>query len=1326
MRQARTAHLLAISAILALLPPSLAVARTPTTATGHAGPAAVVRADPADGPAAQAKHTGKSVELTGSTTETRQVFVNPDGNHTLIENARPVRVRTAKGWTPVDHTLRFGAGGSVRPAAAGTGLVLSGGGPGSGLVSIGKSGARLRMSWPAPLPKPVLHGDTATYQDVFPGVDLQLRSEPAGFAQVLVVKNRTAALNPALRKLRFPVQGDGLTVSTKPDGTTVATDGKGRVVFASGQATMWEAGAETTRRHARLPVELGSGVLTVVPDQRLLTGADTKFPLSIDPSWAGFVGDMWTHVDEDHLDQSYWNFDRAEGAKVGEAYGADTDTYRSLFQLSTAGIAGARVIDAKFSITLDHSPSGTDTPVELWQTLPISRAEAVTWRNTSNHWLKKLAVASGSAWTGHEPDLAMGFLSTDLHNLVQEIADRGEQTITLGLKAPNETDPMQWKKFFGGTAAIVVTYNNAPRVPIRVNFTSPKPCGTAVAPAVINTVNPQFSAVASDPDGDNLTNRLEIFRASDGGSEYLQDSPLTGNGAAFSWSAVPAGELVDGGTYYFTARSDDKVPNDNLEYGPASAPCYFRIDARPPSTPAISSTDFPNGAPGRPAREVGIIQLTAAAVDTDVAEFAYGFTREKMTLRIKARPDGTASLPVTVPSGTRRLWVSAVDRAGNRSVPTQPWLLLAQSNPSTFKVRGDVNGDGTADVNLVLDHGSGRTGVWNLTSRNGTFTTGTMAWDSENSGGFALSRTRPVQGDFTNDGRADLAFFRDEPGRRVGLYLLRSDGDRYDAPSTPIWTSETAGWTIVSARVVAGDVDGDEISDIVVQLNTGNQNWRVLVFPGSNLGAPAQWLQTAAGSGDWALSDVVVADIDADKADDLVVLKKTATCRTVIESYRSTRTGFAAPTTGYDGDYCFDKGHPVVGDIDADGKDDVVSIYDNGAGTALRVFRSTGSAFQLQDWWTGTGWDPVTTLLKVGDYDKDGKEDAALVTSLTGGGREVFQLRSTGTAFSAPVPSWKETNVGASTGPRFDLEARTYELVARHSAKCMEVAGGSQTDPAPFQQGDCTNKLYQRFRIVPVAGTEQYEVQPAHVNGAAIDVKPRCLDVGNQSTADDTPIVQWKCVGTGNQQVLLDYVEGSSYDAVFRLRFGHSGKCAAIAAAGTANGAKLIQRPCATGAEQQWVLRAALNAPQLDGRYKIRTMRTIDSPSMDYVLDIADCDAAKGIRMWVWVPGSPCQRWQLKPLGDDVYQIIDPSTNKAVQVEGCSRLAGGKLVPFDIDAADCQRWRIEPAADGSYTLQQADTGHMMDVPECVRSTTDRVIVWHYWNGPCQRWQLTKT
>ncbi|GAA1548000.1 hypothetical protein GCM10009804_00460 [Kribbella hippodromi] len=1023
-----------------------------------------------------------------------------------------------------------------------------------------------------------------------------------------------------------------------------------------------------------------------------------------------------------HPNDSYWAYDRDQGAKVGQAWGPDTDTYRSLFQLSTTGIAGARIIDARFTIVLDHSPTGSPTPTDLYRTTPISRANAVTWNNTG--WLQYLATASGNAWTGHQPDMSMGFASPALTALLQGVADRRESSISLGLRAPDEGNEAQWKRFHGETASIVVTYNNPPRAPQKLNFDYPKACGTAAAPTPVNDSTPTFSAVGSDPDGDTLVNRLEIHRVADDGLVYQQDTALTGNGAAFSWAPVPDGTLAAGTPYYYVARSDDQVAGDGIDFGPATTRCYFTLDATRPSEPTLSSTDFPNGLPGRPAREVGIIKISPAAADTDVAEYLYGFSQDRILLTVKAKPDGTADLPVSVPATSRRLYVRAVDRAGNPSAKYTSWTLLAKSNGTAPRVRGDVNGDGAADVVMVLDQGFGRTGIWNVDSVNGTFGTGTLSWDSGVNGGFALSRSLPVHGDFDNDGRTDVAFFRDEPGRRPALYVLPSDGNRYDPPPTPIWKAPTPDWTIAGAHVTSGDVNGDNASDIVVQLNTGNGTWRLLVFLGGNLSAPMQWLQTTTAGGDWALTEPVVADVDGDGKDDLAVVRKVSACHTVVDMYPSTGTAFGSAAPAYDGDYCADKGHPVVGDVDGDGKDDIVAIYDNGTGTTLKVFHSTGTAYTLSDWWTGADWDPVRTALQVGDFNKDGKEDAALIGSLDGGGRQVSRLLSTGTAFGAPVTDWKEAAVGAGTGPKFDIEPRTYELVSRNSSKCMEVAGASQTDPAAIQQWDCFGGLHQRFRVVPVAGTEQYQLEMVHLNGASLDGSPRCIDVGNQSTDDNTPLVQWKCVGTGNQQVLLDYVEGSSYDTVVRLRFAHSGKCAAVENAGTANGAKVIQRTCAAVPEQQWVLRAAMNSTQLDGRYKVGAVR--QPAGKDYVLDIKDCNPASGVRTWDWIPSSPCQRWQFKPLGDDIYQIIDPSTNTALQLSGCSRQPAATVIVFGVDESECQRWRVEPAIDGTWTIQQADTGYTLDVPNCVDQKVDQLIVWHYWNGPCQRWKLTSS
>ncbi|MFK4085156.1 RICIN domain-containing protein [Kribbella sp. NPDC020789] len=1303
-----------LTAAIVALP--LVVAQAP--ATTAAGPSTPVAGAP-DGAAAEARRTGQRVELPGQRSASREVYVNPDGTHTLVQHTTPVRTGAAAGWKSLDQTLHFGADGNVRPAVSDRGTVFSGGGSGAHLVSLGGPNQRLVLGWPGVLPKPVLRDDTATYADVLPGVDLRLRAEPAGFAKALVVKSRAAAAGPALRELRFRLSGTGLTFRHAADGTTLAEDRRGRVVFASGRPLMWDSATEPVTTSAA--ATLAAGVLTIKPDQAMLSAPATQYPVTIDPSWADAAGDLWTHVNLKHPDDSYWAFDRDQGAKVGQAWGADTDTYRSLFNLDTTGIAGARVVRARFTVVLDHSPDGVSRPIDLYRTTPVSRALRNAWNDMG--WPQYLATASGHA-KSTEPDMTMGWESPELKAVIQKVADARESSVSLGLKAPSETDEYLWKRFRGETATIIVDYNNAPRMPLKVNFDIPKPCGTAAAPTAIGTASPAFSGVAGDPDGDTLVNKLEIHRAADDSTIYQQDSGITGNGAAFTWSPVPADVLSDGTTYYFVARSDDQVPDDGIDSGPATARCYFTIDSRPPGEAQRSSTDFPDGRPGLPAREVGTMTFTPAAGDTDVTEYQYGFEQAKIVLTVKARPDGTAVLPISVPASSRRLWVRAVDRAGNPGpLSARAWTLLAQANGAVPRVRSDVNGDGAADVVMVVDQGFGRTGVWNVLSRNGVPGSGTMAWDSGINGGFALSRSRPVQGDFTGDGRTDLAFFRDEPGRRVALYTMVSDGNRYEPPSTPDWKAPQADWTIAIAHVTSGDVTGDKVSDIVVQLNGGNGVWRVVVYPGGNLSAPVQWLQTTTAGGDWALTQPVVSDIDGDGKDDLVVVRKTGDCRSVVDVYKSSGTAFGAAATAYDGAYCFDKGHPVAGDVDGDGKGDVVSVYDNGTGTALKTFRSTGTALTLSDWWTGTDRDPLRTAVQVGDLDEDGKADAALVTSLTGGGRQIAHLRSTGTAFVAPVNDWTEPAVGASDiGPKFDLESRTYELVARNSGRCMDVENGSLTDPATVQQWDCFNALHQRFRVVPVAGTDQYELHMVHVDGHAIDGAARCVDVGNQSVDDNAPLVQWKCLGQANQQILLDYVEGSSYDTVFRLRFAHSGKCAAVQDASTANGADIVQRTCAAVPEQQWILRAALNTTQLDGRYKIRALR---DPAKDYVLDIANCDPAQGIRTWDWIADSPCQRWQLKPLGDDIYQIIDPSTGTALQVENCSRMPAAKLVAFGADASECQRWRIEPAAGNSWTLQQADTGLMADVPMCVPDKVEKVIVWNYWNGPCQRWQLTK-
>ncbi|MFB6720832.1 RICIN domain-containing protein [Kribbella sp. NPDC056345] len=1291
-----------------------------------AGPGAAVSAAPAP---AQAQR----VELTHLRSETRQVFQEPSGLHTMEQFAYPVRARKGSDWVPVDTSLKLHPDGSVRPGAIVTELRLSGGGDGQ-LVALGKEDKQVRMGWKGRLPRPALAGDTATYPEVLPGVDLKVRVEAAGFQHLLVVKDREAAKNPALKKLRFPVSGTGLKVVTTPDGMTVATDSAGKTLFTAAKAVMWDTAApakspeaEPMARSTSIPTTQSANELVIEPDQALLSSATTRYPVTIDPSWS-VSNYLWTHVMKESEGTSYWVDDRQDGAKVGRAWG-EAVTYRSLVQFESGPFLGSKVIGSRFEMSLHHSPTGSPTPAQLWRTRTIDRSQPVTWANMASHWYQHLATAHGNSW-GSQPDMLMGWTDPRLTSHLQTVADNRSPTVTFGIKAETESAAAQdqWKKFHGGSAKLVVSYNNAPYAPERVNFSRPRPCGTAAAPTVVSwpLSGYSFSAKATDKDSDNVVTRLSIHRASDNGLEYEVDSANTTSGSAFAWPAIPREEFADGQTYYFVAKSNDNVENDGIDFGPPTPPCYFRVDAKKPGPAELMSTDFPDGEANLPTRTVGTVTLKPAAGDTDVAEYLYGFKPERIVSRIKAGPDGTVKLPVSVwqtASGSvpaRMLYVKAVDAANNVSDDPAVWQLSANKvTQLPAKRRGDVNGDGRADLSMVLDQGEGRTAIWNVVSNpGGGMHTGQMAWDSGTSGGFAMYRTRPVRGDFDGDGRTDAVLVREEAGRRIGLYRGLSDGERYDFASAPFWHSGPNGWPLSTARIVAGDVNADGKDDIVAQLNVSGTSWRTLTFLGPTLTNPVEWLSTPSP---WSASAPLLADVDGDGKADLVDMQNLGSCRTVTRYFKSNGTAFSAtPVTLLDSNsYCWERSKPQVGDVDGDGKDDIVALYENSStDTALKVFRSTGTALALTEWWRDTtSFDPARTAVTTGDITGDGKDDVGLFSSLDGGGREVFTLASTGTSFGTATSGWKEPRVGASTGPSFDIEERTYELINRNSSRCLDVWLASQTDAEKLVQHTCSGTLNQRFRIKQIAGTDQYEMHTVHYQGQIGDGRPRCLDVDDRLLQDETMILQWPCVGTSNQQMRIEYLEGSSYDTVVRLRFAHSDKCASPSQGSTTENATIVQRTCTSEASQQWILRAGFNPMQPDGKYRIRAVHG------GHALDVVDCRPDGDVRMWVWVAGSPCQRWEFRPIGDDVYKIVEPSTGEALDVIGCTGALNQRVGTIPESETSCQRWRVEPAVGGSWSITQEGTGNSLDVAGCSPDKDARLITWHYWNGPCQRYLL---
>ncbi|MGW0820113.1 RICIN domain-containing protein [Streptomyces sp. NPDC002845] len=147
------------------------------------------------------------------------------------------------------------------------------------------------------------------------------------------------------------------------------------------------------------------------------------------------------------------------------------------------------------------------------------------------------------------------------------------------------------------------------------------------------------------------------------------------------------------------------------------------------------------------------------------------------------------------------------------------------------------------------------------------------------------------------------------------------------------------------------------------------------------------------------------------------------------------------------------------------------------------------------------------------------------------------------------------TVTGAGGGPY-------YNLLARHSSKCVDVSGNSADDSAVVLQYSCNSGLNQQWRLQD-AGDGYVRVLAQHSG--------KCLDVANNSTADGASVMQYRCT-TGTNQQWLFQDQGNGYH---RLQARHSGKCLDVANASTTNGARLIQWPCGSGTNQQFQRRAA-------------------------------------------------------------------------------------------------------------------------------------------------------
>ncbi|WP_169437541.1 LamG-like jellyroll fold domain-containing protein [Longispora albida] len=713
-----------LALLLALALPPLAVAAVPAAASAEeaastgCGPATMATMATSEPEAlALATRCKREVEVASAATDKGGVFATPAGEMVFRSGVSPYRARTASGaWAPVDTTLVRRADGSIGPVNTVVPVAVSPGGD-APFAAVTMSGRSFGLTWPGRLPEPVLSGETATYRDVLPEVDLVVRALPEGYRHDVVVRSARAAADPRLARIRLGVRGDGLSVLAGDDGAMRVVDASGEEIATSLPPVMWDSprASQASRRQAAafadvaepvtartsgVGVETSAGAITLVPDPALLTGPATSYPVVIDPVWTGGKrSGEWGSVWSKYPTQIAWKGGSpalGNGSTYGDAgagqtcdgwsgLNCTTSPYRirSFFRMNTEDVTrndAREVVSAKFKILQRHAASCSAGKARVWHTNIITSSNSwnsqPTWRD---QWANSTQNADNGASCG-----GPGYVEFPVTDMAKTAKDGKWASMTIGMKAVNESPSpalAEWRRYDSSTATLEIVFNTLPKPPTGL-ATNGVACTTTAPGPWLTTVAPSFTASPQDSDGGTVSTVFQILGAD---STVLREWAVPGASGKPITTTAPPGSIPATGSYSWRAKTQDERTSSAF-----AARCYFQVDTHAPSTPgaALLTTD--------PVLGQAVSFTLTGASDTTLFRYALnGGTPATITAA-----NGTATLVITPPatSTDHVLQIWAGDAAGNESARSDfPFRTRLPAETGWWPLAG--SGEDTAGTN---------------------------------------------------------------------------------------------------------------------------------------------------------------------------------------------------------------------------------------------------------------------------------------------------------------------------------------------------------------------------------------------------------------------------------------------------------------------------------------------------------------------------------------------------------------------------------------------------------------------------------------------------
>ena len=237
--------------------------------------------------------------------------------------------------------------------------------------------------------------------------------------------------------------------------------------------------------------------------------------------------------------------------------------------------------------------------------------------------------------------------------------------------------------------------------------------------------------------------------------------------------------------------------------------------------------------------------------------------------------------------------------------------------------------------------------------------------------------------DFNGDGRDDVVTFTHDP--LADVYVALSNGSGFVGTSTK-WHDFFA---LSGETPLTGDFNGDGRDDIVTFTHGSLADVHVALSTGSAFAGATKWH-------DWFSLDgevPAVGDVNGDGRDDIITFTRNNLADVYVAL--STGSGFAASAKWHEF-FGVAGESPGVADVNGDGRDDIVT-FTHGSLADVYVALSTGSGFGASAKWHDS-FAPGLADPRLADVNGDGRADVVQFS------REgvVHVGLSTGSSFGAP------------------------------------------------------------------------------------------------------------------------------------------------------------------------------------------------------------------------------------------------------------------------------------------------------------------------------------